>query len=120
MEALLALKMNSNVFNIDKMWQIYKVVSYNSKYPSDKTELGKKMAHWLTLKTGDEWEMAIGSYYKDPNDRGSRAKSTIVRGVSNTEKQIFDIWDFIEENAVDEKGKDLHDRPHPANVKEEF
>jgi hypothetical protein len=103
-------------------------VCYGGKLP-DKQVFGKMMTQALAASTGIDYEMKVVDYYTESGGlRGAstRSRSLVVKPVMEDEededkmKMVFDIWDFLNDGQIDEKGKDLGSKPHINNVKGEL
>ena len=135
MEKILELSSVSNCYDIDKIYKIFKIVSNT---PLSKNTFAKKMCEWLLQTQSTEYEIKVKNIYTDDLDKTKRQKRQVVcpkdlikvGGVRDDEENdtrlIFDIYDFIEqsddrgESIVDEKGKELGEKPHVNNIKQEL
>jgi hypothetical protein len=134
MEKIIELSEVSNCYDIDKIYKIFKIVSNT---PLSKNTFAKKMCEWLLQKQSTEYEIKVKNIYTDELDKLKRQKRQVVcpkdfvqvGGIRDDEEDnrlIFDIYDFIEqsddrgESIVDEKGKELGDKPHVNNIKQEL
>ena len=116
------------------MYKIFKIVSNT---PLSKNTFAKKMCEWLLQSQSTEYEIRLKNIYTDDLDKTKRQKRQVVcikdfvqigRPVDdeNDTKLIFDIFDFIEESddkgesITDEKGKELGEKPHVNNIKQEL
>lgn len=134
MEKIIELSEVSNCYDIDKMYKIFKIVSNT---PLSKNTFAKKMCEWLLQSQSTEYEIKVKNIYTDELDKFKRQKRQVVCPKNlvqmgrpwdeeNDNRLVFDIFDFIEESddrgetIVDEKGKELHDKPHVNNIKQEL
>lgn len=134
MEKIVELSKVSNCYDIDKIYKIFKIVSNT---PLSKNTFAKKMCEWLLQTQSTEYEIKVKNIYTDEIDRLKRQKRQVVcpkdlvqiGGVHNDENDnrlVFDIFDFIEESdergetIVDEKYKELGEKPHVNNIKQEL
>lgn len=128
MEKILSLQVNTNCYDVDMLFKIYKIVNATTM---SKDSFGKKMCEWLMAYfQGTEFDMKVRNIYRGSSE-GSRVKrqviavKDVVKGAGrpkedDTFRLVFDITDFINEDQEDEKGKDLGDKPHPNNIKDEL
>jgi hypothetical protein len=127
METVVVLSENSNCYVMTKMHKIFSLLALGNKIP-DKGQFAKMFAQWLTLKTNQTWEIKLSPYYGNEDDLAiHRKKATIVKLAGTTAdeddeqpKLVFEVFDFLHEGMVDEKNKELGERPHVNNIKEEF
>lgn len=121
MEVIEDLCENTNCFVLTKLWSIYKLVHLGGKTYS-KDEFGKKVLKWLEDRHGEEFELGITEYYRDYNDiKEMRTRGPVIRVKKwPGGKLIFDMFDFIEPGMLDEKGKELGEKPHANNIKSEL
>ena len=134
MEKIVELSKVSNCYDIDKIYKIFKIVSNT---PLSKNTFAKKMCEWLLQTQSTEYEIKVKNIYTDEIDRLKRQKRQVVcqkdfvqiGGVhsdENDNRLVFDIFDFIEESdergetIVDEKNKELGEKPHVNNIKQEL
>ena len=134
MEKILELSVVSNCYDIDKMYKIFKIVSNTAL---SKNSFAKKMCEWLLQSQSTEYEIKVRNIYTDEINKLKRQKRQVVcpknvvkvGGVhddDNDTRLIFDIFDFIEESdehgdpLCDERNKELHDKPHVINIKQEL
>jgi hypothetical protein len=134
MEKILELSEVSNCYDIDKIYKIFKIVSNT---PLSKNTFSKKMCEWLLQTQSTEYEIKVKNIYTDEIDRLKRQKRQVVcikdfvqvGGVHDDQtdnRLIFYIFDFIEESdeqgnlLCDDKGKDLGEKPHVNNIKQEL
>jgi hypothetical protein len=134
MEKIVELSKVSNCYDIDKIYKIFKIVSNT---PLSKNSFAKKMCEWLLQTQSTEYEIKVKNIYTDEIDRLKRQKRQVVcpkdfvqtgrpydEEVDN--RLVFDIFDFIEESdergesIVDEKNKELGEKPHVNNIKQEL
>lgn len=132
MEKILELSEVSNCYDIDKMYKIFKIVS-NTQL--SKNSFAKKMCEWLLQNQNTEYEIKVKNIYTDDLDKNKRQKRQVVcpkdfvkmGGIADDDhKLIFDIFEFIEQSdekgnlLCDEKGKELNEKPHVNNIKQEL
>jgi hypothetical protein len=130
MEKITQLQTNTNCYDVDLLFKIYKIVNSTTM---SKDHFGKRMCEWLMAYfPGVEFDMKVRNIYRHPNDM-SRIKRQVIaiKDIVNSKggrpkdeedqiKLIFDIADFIDLGEVDEKGKDLGEKPHANNIKDEL
>jgi len=132
MEIVTGLQVATNCFDVGAMHKIFEI-SACQKY--DKNAFGKKMCQWLIDNTGIEWKIGVKDVYINGNTM-TTSKRTVVHippkmgHKSDKEKEMeptiysgplsFDIWDFIEYDRCDDKGKELDDKPHANNIKDDL
>jgi hypothetical protein len=134
MEKIVELSEISNCYDIDKMYKIFKLVSNT---PLSKNTFAKKMCEWLLQTQSIEYEIKVKNIYTDDIDVLKRQKRQVVcpkdfvqvgrpYDEENDTRLIFNIFDFIEESddrgesIVDEKNKELGEKPHVNNIKQEL
>jgi hypothetical protein len=134
MEKIINLSVVSNCYDVDKMHKIFKIIS-NTQL--NKENFGKKMCEWLMTQTNSEWTMKVRNIYRSPNDdtafRVKRQTIALKEQIKigrptedENDKLVFDIFEFIDEEdekgftICDEKSKELGDKPHPNNIKQEL
>ena len=134
MEKIVELSKVSNCYDIDKIYKIFKIVSNT---PLSKNTFAKKMCEWLLQTQSTEYEIKVKNIYTDELDKLKRQKRQVVCpkdfvqvgrpwDEENDNRLIFDIFDFIEESdergdsIVDEKNKELGEKPHVNNIKQEL
>jgi hypothetical protein len=132
MEKILELSEVSNCYDVDKLFKIFKIVS-NTQL--SKNSFAKKMCEWLLQNKTMEYEIKVKNIYTDELDKTKRQKRQVVcqkdfvkigRPEDDENKLIFDIFEFIEQSddrgnlLCDEKGKELNDKPHVNNIKQEL
>ena len=134
MEKIVELSKVSNCYDIDKIYKIFKIVSNT---PLSKNTFAKKMCEWLLQTQSTEYEIKVKNIYTDEIDKLKRQKRQVVCpkdfvqtgrpwDEENDNRLIFDIFDFIEESdergdsIVDEKNKELGEKPHVNNIKQEL
>lgn len=124
METIIGLAQESNCFVVDDMYKIYKIATLQS---IDKWTFAKKMAEYLTRQSGLNWQVKVRDIYYDvddgPDDRHRKSVVYVPEQVqpgSHESKQVFNIFEFINEDCRDDKGNDLGRRPHVNNVKGEL
>ena len=134
MEKILELSIVSNCYDIDKMFKIFKFVSNTNM---SKNTFAKKMCEWLLQQRTIEYEVKLKNIYTDSLDTDRRQKRQVVYPKSSVKigrlkddeedtRLIFDIFEFINQcdergdNLCDEKSKELGDKPHPNNIKQEL
>lgn len=134
MEKIVELSKVSNCYDIDKIYKIFKIVSNT---PLSKNTFAKKMCEWLLQTQSTEYEIKVKNIYTDEIDRLKRQKRQVVcpkdfvqtgrpYDEENDNRLVFDIFDFIEESdergesIVDEKNKELGEKPHVNNIKQEL
>lgn len=128
MDIVLNMSQITNCFDVGQMHKIYEISTCQKM---DKTGFGKRMCQWFIDRTGLEWEIRLKDIYLN-TDLTKRTKRTVVlpkmektagrpEADSDTDSRlIFDIFEFIEEDKQDDKGKDLEDRPHANNIRAEL
>ena len=126
MQTIVDLGDSTNCYSIDDLAKIYRIVTGQTQ---DKHGLGKRMCEWMINATGHEWEIRVRNIYKDEDDdRSSRIRRQVVclkeavvigRPATDSEptKLVFNVYDFIEPDAFDDKGNSLGRRPHVNNIK---
>jgi hypothetical protein len=124
MENIVALANETNCFVVDDMYKIYKIATLQS---IDKNSFAKRMAAWLTQQSGQNWQVKVRDIYYDvddgPEDRHRKSVVYVPEQVtpgSHESKQVFNIFEFIDEDKRDDKGNDLGRRPHTNNIKGEL
>jgi hypothetical protein len=134
MEKILELSIVSNCYDVDKMYKIFKYVSNTSM---NKNTFAKKMCEWLLQQHTIEYEVKLKNIYTDSLDTDRRQKRQVVYPKSilkigrvwdeeEDTRLIFDVYEFINQcddrgNILcDEKSKELGDKPHPNNIKQEL
>lgn len=134
MEKIIELSKVSNCYDIDKIYKIFKIVSNT---PLSKNTFAKKMCEWLLQTQSTEYEIKVKNIYTDEIDKLKRQKRQVVCpkdfvqtgrpwDEENDNRLVFDIFDFIEESdergesIVDEKNKELGEKPHVNNIKQEL
>jgi hypothetical protein len=132
MEKILELSEISNCYDVDKLYKIFKIVSNTAL---SKNSFAKRMCEWLLQNKTMEYEIKVKNIYTDNLDKTNRQKRQVVcqkdfvkvGGVADDEnKLIFDIFEFIEQTddkgnmVCDDKGKELNDKPHVNNIKQEL
>lgn len=131
-DAVIELSDNSTCYNVDSMFRIYKLICFGGKVP-DKQTFGKMMAQRFSTITGIDWEMRVVDYLVSGYLTGgasNRSRSLVVKPVlknvaddgddGDDVKMVFDIFDFLNDGQIDEKGKDLGGKPHINNIKHEL
>lgn len=133
MEKIISLSIETNCYDVDSLYKIYKIVSATSM---SKDSFGKKICEYLMTRSNAEWEMRVRDIYKSQSDdytKRIRRQSITVKQPIKTgrpdeekEKYVFDIFDFINETddqgeaIYDDKGKELGSKPHSNNIKQEL
>ena len=128
MDIISDLSQATNCYDIGQLHKIYEISTCQK---IDKTAFGKRVCQWKIDTTGTEWEVRLKDIYVN-GDTTKRSKRTVAYNKKQVkignphhndagyDPLMFDIWDFIESGCVDDKGKDLDERPHPNNVKGEL
>lgn len=121
MDTIMSLTKETNCFAVDDMHKIYKIATNQT---IDKTAFAKRMAAWLTTQSGHNWQVKVRDIYYDDNETADERHrrnvvympQTIVPG-SHESKQIFNIFEYIDEDKFDDKGCRLDRKPHVNNIK---
>ena len=121
MDTVMTLTSESNCFAVDDMHKIYRIATNQT---IDKNVFAKRVAAWLTNNSGHTWQVKVKDiYYSDdelPSERHRRSviymPSTVVAG-SHESKQIFNIFEYLDEDKRDDKGTELGRKPHVNNIK---
>jgi len=123
MQTVLDLSVSTNCYSVDDLAKIYRIVTGQTQ---DKHGLGKRICEWLINQSGYEWEIKVKDIYKDEDDAShQRIRRQVVclkeeraaGGPQGADRLVFNIYDFIEEEAFDDKGNTLGRRPHVNNIK---
>ena len=123
MQTVLELSVSTNCYSVDDLAKIYRIVTGQTQ---DKHSLGKRISEWLINQSGHEWEIKVRDIYKDEDDSShQRIRRQVVclkqdraaGGPAGPDKLVFNIYDFIEEDGVDDKGNPLGRKPHVNNIK---
>lgn len=119
MGTIFDLSGDTNCYALDELHKLYGM-STNQK--GDKTVFGKRVCEWLTNKTGNDWEVKVRDIYYGAFDLTRHRRTVVyipdqVQAGSHESKQIFDIYDFIEPDGLDDKGKELGRKAHINNIK---
>jgi hypothetical protein len=132
MEKILELSEVTNCYDVDKMYKIFKIVSNTAL---SKNSFAKKMCEWLLQNRTVEYEIKVRNIYTDDLDKNKRQKRQVVcqkdfvkvGGIADDDhKLIFDIFEFIEQTdekgdlLCDDRGKELNEKPHVNNIKQEL
>ena len=126
MEKIISLQMTTNCYDVDMLFKIYKIVNATTM---NKDSFGKKVCEWLMAYfQGTEFDMRVRNIYRNGNrvKRQVIAIKDIIKGAGrpkddeDSQKLVFDISDFINEDEYDEKKNPLGDKPHPNNIKDEL
>ena len=126
MEQVRALTIDNTCYVIDDMHKIFKISTGSL---ISKASFGKKMCEWLIGKDKTEWGVAIKDIWLNDLDTDSadRRRKNVVcqdsqqgKGANNPSKLVFNIFEYIDEDKTDDKGKELGDRPHFNNIKGEL
>lgn len=133
MEKILELSNDTNCYDIDKLFKIFKFVSNT---PLTKNSFGKRMCEWLLQHSMQEYEIKVKEVYRSISaDKTERVRRQVAcvkdsvkmgRPTEDSERLVFDIFEFIDETdergigICDDKGKELGDKPHPNNIKQEL
>jgi len=134
MEIVASLTADSNCYDVGVMHRIYEI---SNCVKITKNQFGKRMSEWLIENSGAEWEIKLKNVFVDgePTKRSKRTvvhikpglgRPAVVQGQEDdTEYEHddglrFSVWDFIEQDGVDEKDKKLGNRPHANNIREEL
>ena len=133
MEKIISLSSQTNCYDVDTLFKIYKIVSSTSM---SKDSFGKRICEYLMTRSNAEWEMRVRDIYKSHDDdktKRIRRQSITVKDVvklgrpsDEIDKLVFDVFDFIDEtdehgdNICDDKGNRLQDKPHANNIKKEL
>lgn len=121
MDAIMGLTQENNCFVVDDMYKLYRIATNQT---IDKTSFAKRMAGWLTNQSGQNWQVKVRDIYYNFDDgvdeRHRRSvvymPSSIVPG-SHDSKQIFNIFEYIDDDKYDDKGRTLGRTPHVNNIK---
>ena len=123
MQTIVDLSVSTNCYSVDELAKIYRIVTGQTQ---DKHGLGKKICEWLINATGKEWEIKVRDIYKDEDDSAhQRIRRQVVclkehrpaGGPAGLDKLVFNVYDFIEEDASDDKNNSLGRKPHVNNIK---
>lgn len=122
METIMSLSIDSNCYCVDDMCKIFQMVS-GSKI--SKNSFGKKMCEWLIKQTKEEWVVNLRNVYLDATHNNRLKKTVVVKDIkkvvgSNANMDVFNVYDFINEDIKDDKGKELGRKPHVSNIKDEL
>ena len=131
LEKIVNLSTNTNCYDVDSLFKIYKIVTSTNM---SKDSFGKRICEWLMTYSNSEWEMKVRNIYKNNDDTNRIKKQCIALKNSvrvgypteDTEKLVFDIYDFIDEtdehgnNICDDKNNRLAEKPHVNNIKKEL
>lgn len=124
MNSIMGMTNESNCFVVDDMHKIYKIATNQT---IDKNAFAKRMAAWLTTQSGQNWQVKVRDIYydadDDPTDR--HRKSVVympanVQSGSHESKQVFNIFEYIDDEKFNDKGETLGRKPHVNNIKEEL
>jgi hypothetical protein len=126
MEIVRDLSVATTCYDTSAMHKIFEISTCQK---TDKNSLGKRMCQWMIDNTGAEWEVKLKDIYIN-GDTSKRTKRTVVcprdvkmgpkDEVATNTSLMFDVFDFIEPDQQDDKGKDLDDKPHANNVKSDL
>jgi hypothetical protein len=129
MEKIIQLQVTTNCYDVDSLFKIYKVVNTTTM---SKEHFGKRVCEWLMAYfPGTEFDIKLRNIRRHDKDT-ERIKRQVIAikdlvpskgGRPKDEDQVklvFDITDFIDLGEMDEKGKDLGEKPHANNVKDEL
>ena len=126
MQSIVDLSESTNCYSIDDLAKIYRIVTGQTQ---DKHGLGKRICEWLINHSGKEWEIKVRDIYKDEDDSAhQRIRRQVVclkeerapgRPAEDSEltKLVFNVYDFVEDEAFDDKGNTLGRKPHVNNIK---
>jgi phage/plasmid-associated DNA primase len=121
MDTIMQLTHESNCFAVDDMHKIYRIAT---NQPIDKTAFAKRMAAWLTTQSGQNWQVKVRDIYYDTDESaGERHRRNVVYMPNKVtphiheNKQIFNIFEYIDEDKYDDKGCNLGRKPHVNNIK---
>jgi hypothetical protein len=136
MENIISLQQNTNCYDIDIMYKIFKIVNATNM---TKNQFAKRMCEWLMAYfPGVEFDIKLRNIYRPSTDNNglfveeSRVKRQVVsikdqvkgpgrpKTDEDDQRLVFDITDFVEQDKLDDKGKELGLRPHPNNIREEL
>lgn len=133
MEKIKELSIETNCYDVDTLFKIFKIVSNTSL---NKNSFAKRVCEWLLANTMVEYDMKVRDIYKhredDSNKRIRRQsiapknQTRVGRPDDEYDKLVFNVFEFINEYddkgfvITDEKGKDLGEKPHPNNIKQEL
>ena len=120
MEIVKDLSQSTTCYDIKTMHKIYEISTCQKL---DKNNFGKRICQWLIDQSGEEWEIKLKDIYIN-GEVSRRSKRTVVynkqhikmgpQGEQNS--LMFNAWDFLDADCLDDKGKDLDDNPHPNNI----
>lgn len=129
MDTVISLSQHSNCYAVDDMHKIYEIVSGQHMR---KDIFGKKMSEWLIGKSGKEWEVKVKDIYYSIEDRKDErhrksvvcVQEDVLTGRPSTgdedRRLTFNIYEFILEDKMDDRGNDLGRKPHPNNIKSDL
>jgi hypothetical protein len=117
MPKIMAMMNESNCLSVPKVHKLYEVAE-NQKVSKDWFK--NQITHWLNTKHGWDCEVATKDVW--PNavtaNLGDRRRFAIIRNRKNEDDHfIFNIEDFVEVNAKDEKGNLLNGKITPDSIK---
>jgi hypothetical protein len=119
METVVKLTQESNCFVLDDLHKIYKIATNQT---IDKNAFGKRVCSWMTQQSGQNWQIKVRDIYYDTYDDERHRRSVIympdsVVVGSKSSKQIFNIYEYIDQDKKDDKGNELNRRPHVNNIR---
>ena len=124
MDTIINLTSETNCYAVDDMHKIYKIATNQT---IDKNSFAKRLAAWLTTHSGHAWQVKVRDiYYSDDELAADRHRRNVVFMPDqitlhvHDNKQIFNIFEFIDEDRFDDKGMTLGRRPHVNNIKGEL
>ena len=119
MDTVMQLTQETNCFAVEDMHKIYRIATSQTM---DKNRFAKRMAEWLTLQSGQTWQIKVRDIYYDAYETDRHRKTVVympdaVVAGSHTSKQVFNIFEYIEEDKTDDKGNPLDRKPHVNNIR---
>jgi len=109
----------STIINITQAHKIYQVAESQT---CTKDWFKNNMMYWLNTHLGWDSEEIMENVYtfSGCTDNDRRKMAIVQNKLSNTDKRIFNIEDFIDRDAVDEKGSTVGEKINIFSIRDEL
>jgi len=119
MPKILDLAQDTNVFKLKDLWKLYESAE-STKISKDGFK--NQVLYWLNSKAGWDAELLTGQVYSH-KDAGANERSLgayIHNKLNVPQKLVFDLEEFIDKDALDDKGTTVGLKISPFSIREEL
>jgi hypothetical protein len=119
MPRFLALAKDTNVLRLKDIWKIYEA---SETIKISKDGFKNQLLYWLNSKAGWDAELTTGQVYTHANAGVNERHvcAYIYNKLDTPTKIVFDLEEFIDKDAVDDKGTTVGLKISPFSLREEL